>query len=98
LSPPIFTPQAALALVAKRLLEAKLLRGDSITVTGRTLPKEAGPAAKEAPGQQVVRRLEEPLKPTGGLVILKGNLAPEGCVVQSCRSRCAEFPRPRSRV
>ena len=69
------------ALVAKRLLEAKLLRGDSITVTGRTLAEEAA-AAKEAPGQQVVRRLEEPLKPTGGLVILKGNLAPEGCVVK----------------
>ena len=69
------------ALVAKRLLEAGLLRGDAITVTGRTLAEEAS-KAKEAPGQEVVRKLSEPLKPTGGLVILKGNLAPEGCVVK----------------
>ena len=69
------------ALVAKRLLEAGLLRGDSITVTGRTIAEEAN-AAKEAPGQEVVRKLNAPLKPTGGLVILKGNLAPEGCVVK----------------
>jgi dihydroxy-acid dehydratase len=69
------------ALVAKRLLEAGLLRGDSITVTGRTIAEEAS-TAKEAPGQEVVRKLNAPLKPTGGLVILKGNLAPEGCVVK----------------
>src|SRR5258707_12022685 len=69
------------ALVAKRLLEAGLLRGDSITVTGRTLAEEAA-AAKEAPAQQVVRNLDAPLKPTGGLLILKGKLAPEGCVVK----------------
>jgi dihydroxy-acid dehydratase len=69
------------ALVAKRLLEAGLLRGDSITVTGRTIAEEAN-AAKEAPGQEVVRKLNAPLKSTGGLVILKGNLAPEGCVVK----------------
>jgi dihydroxy-acid dehydratase len=69
------------ALVAKRLLEAGLLRGDVITVTGRTIAEEAN-AAKEAPGQEVVRKLNAPLKPTGGLVILKGNLAPEGCVVK----------------
>src|SRR5881394_2812268 len=81
------------ALVAKRLLEAKLLRGDSITVTGRTLAEEAA-AAKEAPGQQVVRRLEEPLKPTGGLVILKGNLAPEGCVVKVAGHAVQKFRGP----
>jgi dihydroxy-acid dehydratase len=69
------------ALVAKRLLEAGLLHGESITVTGRTLAEE-GNAAKEAPGQEVVRKLNSPLKTTGGLVILKGNLAPEGCVVK----------------
>jgi dihydroxy-acid dehydratase len=69
------------ALVAKRLLEAGLLRGDSITVTGRTIAEEAN-AAKEATGQEVVRKLSAPIKPTGGLVILKGNLAPEGCVVK----------------
>jgi dihydroxy-acid dehydratase len=69
------------ALLAKRLVEAGLLRGDALTVTGRTLGEEAG-AAKETPGQQVVRKLSAPLKPTGGLVILKGNLAPEGCVMK----------------
>ena len=69
------------ALVAKRLLEAGLLRGDSITVTGRTIAEEAN-TAKETLGQEVVRKLNAPLKPTGGLVILKGNLAPEGCVVK----------------
>jgi dihydroxy-acid dehydratase len=69
------------ALVAKRLLEAGLLRGDCITVTGRTIAEEAN-TAKEAPGQEVVCKLSAPLKPTGGLVILKGNLAPEGCVVK----------------
>ena len=69
------------ALVAKRLLEAGLLRGDCITVTGRTIAEEAN-TAKEAPGQEVGRKLSAPLKSTGGLVILKGNLAPEGCVVK----------------
>jgi dihydroxy-acid dehydratase len=69
------------ALVAKRLLEAGLLRGDCITVTGRTIAEEAN-TAKETLGQEVVRKLNAPLKPTGGLVILKGNLAPEGCVVK----------------
>ena len=69
------------ALVAKRLLEAGLLRGEALTVSGRTIAEEAG-AAKETPGQEVVRKLNAPLKPTGGLVILKGNLAPEGCVMK----------------
>ena len=69
------------ALVAKRLLEAKLLHGESITVTGRTIAEEAA-LAKEAPKQEVVHKLDNPLKPTGGLVILKGNLAPEGCVIK----------------
>jgi dihydroxy-acid dehydratase len=69
------------ALVAKRLVEAGLLRGEALTVTGRTLAEEAS-AAKEAPGQEVVRKLNAPLKPTGGLVILKGNLASEGCVLK----------------
>ena len=69
------------ALVAKRLLDAKLLRADAVTVTGRTIGEEAAKAT-ETPGQVVVRPLDRPLKPTGGLVILKGNLAPEGCVVK----------------
>lgn len=68
-------------LVAKRLLDAKLLHGDALTVTGKTLAEEAS-TAKEQPGQEVVRPLNNPIKSTGGLVILKGNLAPEGCVVK----------------
>ena len=69
------------ALVAKRMIEAGLLKGEALTVSGKTLGEEAG-AAKETPNQEVVRKKENPLKPTGGLVILKGNLAPEGCVVK----------------
>jgi dihydroxy-acid dehydratase len=69
------------ALVAKRLIDSKLLNGESITVTGRTIGEEAA-AAKETPKQEVVRPLDKPLKTTGGLVILKGNLAPEGCVLK----------------
>lgn len=68
-------------LVAKRLLEAGHLHGEQATVTGRTIGEEAG-QAKETPGQKVVRPLADPIKPTGGLVILKGNLAPEGCVLK----------------
>src|SRR5882724_10876253 len=81
------------ALVAKRMLEAGLLRGDSITVTGRTLGEEAA-AAKETPAQEVVRTLNAPLKPTGGLVILKGNLAPEGCVVKVAGHNLQNFRGP----
>ena len=81
------------ALVAKRLLEARLLRGDCITVTGRTLAEEAS-FAKEAPGQEVVRKLDAPLKSTGGLVILKGNLAPEGCVVKVAGHNLQNFRGP----
>jgi dihydroxy-acid dehydratase len=69
------------ALVAKRMLEGKFLNGECLTVTGRTLAQEAA-AAKEADKQEVVRQLSSPLKPTGGLVILKGNIAPEGCVIK----------------
>jgi dihydroxy-acid dehydratase len=68
-------------LVAKRLLDAKLLHPDQITVSGRTIGQEAKEAT-ETEGQQVLRPLATPIKPTGGLVILKGNLAPEGCVVK----------------
>ena len=68
-------------LVARRLLDAGRLNGDCMTVTGKTLGQEVGDA-EETPGQEVVRAVSEPLKPTGGLVILRGNLAPEGCVVK----------------
>jgi dihydroxy-acid dehydratase len=68
-------------LVAQRLVDAGLIHGDTITVTGKTLA-ESAKMAKEATGQEVVRPMAQPLKSTGGLVILKGNLAPEGCVVK----------------
>lgn len=68
-------------LVAKWLLESGHLHGDQITVTGRTLAEEAA-TAKETSGQTVLFPPSHPIKPTGGLVILKGNLAPEGCVVK----------------
>ena len=69
------------ALLAKRLIEAGLLHKDTITVTNKTLAEEAA-LAEETPGQQVIHPLDAPLKPTGGLVILKGNIAPDGCVVK----------------
>ena len=69
------------ALVARRLLEGGLLHGGAITVSGRTLEAEVKDAT-EAPDQQVVRPLSDPLKPQGGLMILKGNLAPDGCVLK----------------
>jgi dihydroxy-acid dehydratase len=68
-------------LVAARLLEAGLIHPDTITVNGKTI-REAAQGARERTGQQVVRPVSQPLKATGGLVILKGNLAPEGCVVK----------------
>ncbi|HET8630727.1 MAG TPA: dihydroxy-acid dehydratase [Thermomicrobiales bacterium] len=68
-------------LLAQRLVDAGVLDGAQRTVTGRTLAEEAATAV-ETPGQDVVVAVAEPLKPTGGLVILKGNLAPEGCVVK----------------
>jgi dihydroxy-acid dehydratase len=81
------------ALVAKRLLEAGLLRGECLTVTGRAIGEEAK-AAKETPAQEVVRKLSAPLKPTGGLVILKGNLAPEGSVVKVAGHNLQTFRGP----
>jgi dihydroxy-acid dehydratase len=68
-------------IVAKRLVAAGLVDGSALTPTGRTFAEEAA-SAVETRGQEVVTPLEKPLKPTGGLVILKGNLAPEGCVVK----------------
>ncbi|MBI4640480.1 MAG: dihydroxy-acid dehydratase [Candidatus Tectomicrobia bacterium] len=68
-------------LIAKRLLDAGLLNANELTVTGRTIGEEALTAV-ETPGQVVVRPLSDPIKSTGGLVILRGNLAPEGCVVK----------------
>jgi len=70
-----------IGLLAKRLLEAKRLHANPITVTGRSISAEATDA-KETPGQEVIAPLDNALKATGGLVILKGNVAPEGCVAK----------------
>jgi dihydroxy-acid dehydratase len=68
-------------LVLNRLEEAGILNADTMTVTGRTIGEEAARASETA-GQQVVRPLQNPIKPTGGFAILHGNLAPDGCVVK----------------
>jgi dihydroxy-acid dehydratase len=80
-------------LVAKRLLDAGILHADQPTVTGRTIGEEAK-QAKETPGQHVLRPLSSPIKSTGGLVILKGNLAPEGCVVKVAGHSIMTFTGP----
>lgn len=67
--------------LAKRLAEAGLIHTDELTVTGKTIGEEAN-AATETDGQQVVRAVDSPLKPTGGFAILRGNLAPDGCVIK----------------
>lgn len=69
-------------VIAKRLLDAELVHGDALTVSGATFAEEASKAV-ETPGQDVVLPLGQPLKPYGGLVILKGNLAEEGCVIKA---------------
>ena len=68
-------------LLGRRLVEAGLVDGGQLTTTGRTVGEEVA-EAEETPGQDVVVPVESPLKRTGGLVILKGNIAPEGCVVK----------------
>jgi dihydroxy-acid dehydratase len=68
-------------LILKRLAEAGILHAEAITVTGRTIGEEAAQAREEL-GQEVVRPLSDPLKPEGGLAVLRGNLAPDGSVVK----------------
>jgi dihydroxy-acid dehydratase len=80
-------------LVAKRLIDAGLLHERQPTVTGRTIGEEAQ-GAKETSGQQVLRPLSNPIKKTGGLVILRGNLAPDGCVVKVAGHSIMTFRGP----
>ncbi len=80
-------------LVIQRLAAAGMLHEDAITVTGRTIGEHARDAVETA-GQQVVRPVSNPIKPTGGLVILKGNLAPEGAVVKVAGYDVTEFAGP----
>ena len=80
-------------LVVKRLIDAGRIAGDALTVTGHTLTEDASRAA-ETPGQQVVRPTDRPLKPHGGLVILFGNLAPEGAVLKLSGTETKEHRGP----
>ena len=70
------------ALLAKRLLDAGILHRGQMTTSMKTLDEEAM-AAKETPGQTVVHALSDPIKATGGLMVLRGNLVPDGCVVKT---------------
>jgi len=80
-------------LLAQRLKQAGILHSECMTVTTRTIGQEAD-AAVETRGQEVVRPLDRPIKPSGGLVILKGNLAPEGCVVKIAGHDMRHFRGP----
>jgi dihydroxy-acid dehydratase len=80
-------------LLAKRLLEAGKLHGDVMTVTGRTIAEEAADAV-EQPRQDVILPVDRALKPTGGLVILKGSLAPDGCVIKVAGEERTYFRGP----
>ena len=85
-----------MAVVAKRLLDAGLLHASEPTVTGRTIGDEAR-AARETPGQKVIRPLASPIAAHGGLAILHGNLAPDGCVAKLA-GHTQEVFRGRARV
>jgi dihydroxy-acid dehydratase len=93
---PEMQEAGGMAVVAKRLLEAGLLNDKELTVTGRTIGEEAR-AAREASGQKVIRPLSNPLARHGGLAILRGNLAPEGCVAKLAGHE-QELFRGRARV
>jgi dihydroxy-acid dehydratase len=68
-------------VIAQRLVDGGYVDGSAMTVTGRTVAQEAADA-KETPGQEVIHALNNPIKKSGGLVILRGTLAPEGCVIK----------------
>jgi dihydroxy-acid dehydratase len=70
-----------IGVIAQRLVEGHLVDGSAVTVTGRTLAQEAADA-RETPGQEVILPLNKALKPRGGIAILRGSLAPEGCVIK----------------
>jgi dihydroxy-acid dehydratase len=80
-------------VVAKRMVDGGYAHKDAMTVTGRTFGEEAADA-KETAGQEVIRALDNPIKKTGGLVILKGNLAPEGCVIKVAGTNRKEHRGP----
>ena len=80
-------------LLAKRLIDAGHADGSTLTISGKTLAEEAA-LAEETPGQLVIGTFEKPIKPIGGLVILKGNLAPEGCVMKIAAANRFEHRGP----
>jgi dihydroxy-acid dehydratase len=80
-------------IVIRELLKRDLMHGASSTVTGQTLADIAA-AVKETPGQDVFRPIEDPIKATGGLAILRGTLAPEGCVIKLAGHETRQFSGP----
>src|SRR5271168_2395770 len=70
-----------IGVIAQRLVQGGYADGSAMTVTGRTLAEEAA-EAQETPGQEVIHPLDKPIKKSGGLVILRGSLAPDGCVIK----------------
>jgi dihydroxy-acid dehydratase len=80
-------------VLAQRLIDVGFADGSTLTISGRTLAEEAA-LAQETPGQVVIHTFDHPIKPTGGLVILKGNLAPEGCVMKVAAANKLEHRGP----
>jgi dihydroxy-acid dehydratase len=80
-------------VLAKRLIDAGHADGSTLTISGRTLAEEAA-LAQETPGQIIIHTFDKPIKPTGGLVILKGNLAPDGCVMKIAAADRVEHRGP----
>ncbi len=80
-------------VLAQRLIDAGFADGSTLTISGRTLAQEAA-IAEETPGQVIIHTFDKPIKPTGGLVILKGNLAPEGCVMKIAAADRVEHRGP----
>lgn len=89
---PDMEKAGGMRLLAQRLMDAGLLR-DAPTVTGRNLFVEASEAV-ETPGQQVIRPMDNPVKPFGGIVILRGSLSPEGCVMKISGHETKYFQGP----
>jgi len=83
-----------LPAVLRMLLEEKLMHGDCMTVTGKTVRENAQAAAPLAAGQQIVHAISNPIKPTGHIRILRGNLAPEGAVAKITGKEGVRFSGP----
>jgi len=82
-----------IGIVIRELLKRDLMHGGALTVTGQTLA-DIGAATVETPGQRVFRPIEDPIKTTGGLAILRGTLAPDGCVIKLAGHEKRQFSGP----